>query len=94
MNTITAVAGVVEMLIEKAPDMWKATKYISPDLVVAATRKLSRKKINKHGNIEIILKIGKPNYDERAFIKVAQKAGEPFPIKKVQLRPVPVSKKR
>jgi hypothetical protein len=34
---------------------------------------------------EIVVTIGKPNYAERKFIELAKKAGEPFPIKKIQL---------
>lgn len=63
----------------------KATKYISPKEIVRATRKTYGKKI-RHGNIEIHLTIGRPNYAEREFIKLCQKAGEPFPIKKIQLK--------
>lgn len=63
----------------------KATKFIDEKFVIRATRKCFNKKICK-GDIEIILKIGKPNFEERIFIKNAKKAGEPFPIKKIQLK--------
>ena len=32
------------------------------------------------------LTCGKPNFAERAFVKKAVKAGEPFPVRKVQLK--------
>ena len=64
----------------------KATKYINPKFVIKAKRKVFNGKISKLGNIEIILTIGKPNFNERQFIKQAIKAGEPFPIKKIQLK--------
>lgn len=67
----------------------KATKYISPKEIVRAVRKSYRfngRKVIKGANMEITLTIGKPNYVEREFIKACQKAGEPFPIKKVQLK--------
>lgn len=64
----------------------RATKYESEKQVVTATRRLYGGKVNKRGNIEILLKIGRPNYAERKFITMAKKAGEPFPIKKVQVR--------
>jgi hypothetical protein len=63
----------------------KATKYINPKLIVRATRKLCHGRFDR-GNIEIILTFGRPNYIEREFIKLCQKAKEPFPIKKVQLK--------
>jgi len=64
----------------------KTTKYLSEGLVIKATRKLYNKKIYKSGNTEIILTIGKPNFDERKFIKQCLKAKEPFPIKKIQIK--------
>ena len=62
-------------------------KYISPTLTVKATRKLFNKKIDKRSRrIEILCTIGIPNYVEREFIKKAKMAGEPFPIKRIQIR--------
>jgi len=63
----------------------KATKYISPKLIIRAVRKCYHKKISK-GNIEISLTIGKPNWAEREFIKLCQKENKPFPIKDIQLK--------
>lgn len=63
----------------------RATKYISEKLIVRAVRRTYHRKIVK-GNIEILLTIGRPNWKEREFIKLAKKAGEPFPIKKVQVK--------
>lgn len=65
----------------------QATKYVSPTQTIKATR---RHKPNKRDlRVEFVLTIGRPNYKERAFIKTAKKAGEPFPIKKVQLKHYP-----
>ncbi len=65
----------------------KATKYISEKLTVKATRKLyGKKRRPSQKSLEVILTAGKPNYEERAFIKKLKKAGEPFPVKKVQLK--------
>lgn len=62
----------------------KATVYISPTETIKATR---RGKVNGRAKtMEILFTIGKPNYKEREFIKKCKKAGEPFPIKKVQLK--------
>lgn len=63
----------------------RATDYFSPKFIIRAVRKTYGKKIVK-GNIEIALTIGKPNYAEREFIKLCQKANEPFPVKKLQLK--------
>jgi hypothetical protein len=63
----------------------RATKYISPTLIVRATRTLYRKRIAR-GNVEILVTVGRPNYLEREFIKACKKSGEPFPVKKVQLK--------
>ena len=64
----------------------RTTKYVSEKLVIKATR---RGKYRKNGNVEIVLTIGRPNYIERKFIKCCKKAGEKFPIKKIQLKPYP-----
>lgn len=61
-----------------------AVKYISEKEVVRATRRLKPDKRNTRE--EVVLTIGKPNYAERAFVKLCKKAGEPFPVKKVQLK--------
>lgn len=82
---MNAVTHTVEMLLRQ--EAHRATKYLSEKEVVTATRKLFGNKIDKRDrNIEIILKIGRPNYIEREFIKQCKKAGEPFPVKKIQLK--------
>lgn len=68
-------------------DIIKATKFVSPKLIIRATRSRYRGRLTRKGdNIDITLTIGRPNYAEREFIKVCQKANEPFPLKKVQLK--------
>jgi hypothetical protein len=69
----------------------KATKFFSEKLTVKATRKLYGGKRptrfqQLHGIAEILFTIGRPNYEEREFIKKAKKAGEPFPIKKILIK--------
>jgi hypothetical protein len=90
-RTINAVNSVVSQLLKN--ECKRTTKFLSPNLVVAAQRIAYKNKIDKRGNIDIRLKIGKPNYLERVFIKQCKKAGEPFPIKNVQLKFFPVKKK-
>ena len=63
----------------------RATKYISEKEVVTATRKRYGGKVLR-GNAEIVFKVGKPNFKEREFIELCKKAGEPFPIKKIQIK--------
>jgi hypothetical protein len=62
----------------------KATKYLSPKEVVKATYRGKRDKRSRSHTILVTL--GSPNYEEREFITKAKKAGEPFPIKKIQLK--------
>lgn len=61
-------------------------------MIVRATRILYNGKASEQGNMEIRLTIGKPNYAEREFIKDCKKAGEPFPVERVQLMHVPVKR--
>lgn len=64
---------------------YRATKYVSPTLVVRATRSRLRDKIDKKW-MQVTLSICKPNYIDRELIKECKKAGEPFPVKKIQLK--------
>jgi hypothetical protein len=64
---------------------YKATKYLNDKLTIKATRKRYRGGV-VHKAIDIVFTVGKPNYEEREFIQRAKKAGEPFPIKKIQLK--------
>ena len=77
------VARVVETLLE-CPDLKQASVFLSPDTCIKATR--IYKYDGRKGNEDIRLTIGKPNYLARRFVKACQKAGEPFPIRKVQLK--------
>ena len=84
----TAVGNVVRVLIDSKS--YRATKYLSPKLVVNATRKLYGRKVeNERYGIDVILTIGRPNYRQRKFIKQCVKAGEPFPVKKIHLQQPP-----
>lgn len=68
---------------------YRATKYVSPRRVISATRRRFNKKIVLNDKCpEISVRVGQPNYAEREFIKRALGAGEPFPIKKIQLKHV------
>ena len=63
----------------------QATKYLTPQLTVKATRQ--RKPDHRSTGDTILLTIGRPNYLERRFVKLCRKAGESvWPVRKVQLR--------
>lgn len=81
-----AVGKVVFTLIKSRAR--RAAKYISPGMVVRASRKVFRGKIepDSWNHVEVILTIGRPNHRQRQFIKLCQKAGEEFPVKKIQLQ--------
>lgn len=65
----------------------KATQYLTPKLIIRATRRLFNKTIDKRDpSFDFVMTVGRPNYAERDFIKKCQQVGEPFPIKKVQLK--------
>lgn len=81
------IGRVVRTLIE-TPGAHKVTAYLSPNQTVKATQivfcgKLPRKNARR---ADIRVTIGDPNHAERAFIKAARAAGEPFPIKKLQIK--------
>lgn len=80
--TRKAVVQLFECLTEGGYK--KATKYFSPHLVLKATRRGNPRKNERI--TEILFTFGRPNYAERAFIKKCIKSGEPFPVKKIQLK--------
>jgi hypothetical protein len=62
----------------------KATKYLSPKLVIKATRRDRPSK--RERSVSVVVTIGIPNYRERDFIKKCQRAGESFPVKRIQFQ--------
>jgi hypothetical protein len=84
VTTITrAVFGqLAEMVLEGG--VRKATKYLSPKLTIKAARRFKLSK--RDSRRELVFTIGVPNYAERVFIKARQKAGEPFPVKRIQIQ--------
>lgn len=61
----------------------RATFYQHPRQIVRATRRWKPRKGER--TVELLMTFGKPNYRERRFISACQKAGEPFPVRKLQL---------
>lgn len=80
-----AFSDLAEIILEGGAR--QATKYISESQVVTATRRLFGGKISKRETrVEILFKVGLPNYRERQFVKDCKKSGEKFPIKKIQIK--------
>ena len=79
-----ASASTIQALLEL--NAKKAIKFLSPHLVVKATRQ--GRWTERDSRQTCLVTFGRPNYAERQFVKRAQRAGEPFPVKKIQLKPV------
>ena len=75
----SAISRVVLACLEVGAK--QATIYLSPKLVIKATFR-SCAKTHK----EIVVSFGKPNHEERQFIKKCKIVKEPFPVKKMQLK--------
>jgi hypothetical protein len=69
----------------------RATRFVAPDFTVAVARAFRPDARSRR--ITLFLSIGRPNYAERLFIRRCQRAGEPFPVKKVQLKFFPLKKR-
>jgi len=83
---MSAVSQAVEALIRSGSR--RAVKYLDPKTVVSVCRR--SKYSTRDFRSDFVLKIGRPNYLERKFIKLCKAAGESFPVRKVQLQPWPV----
>jgi hypothetical protein len=78
-------------VLNSDPKIRTATKYVGPKSVIRLTRRVKYRKNNRRN--EFVLTIGQPNYLEAKFVKLCVKAGEPFPVKKIQFKYYPVKKK-
>lgn len=78
-----APAKVVEALLSNI-GVRQAVAYVAPNFVVKATRQ--RKPTKRTRSETFLLTVGVPAYLEKRFIKACLKAGEPFPVRKVQLK--------
>lgn len=77
-----SLAKIVELVL--CDGAKKATRYYAENYTVKATLKGKPRKNERQR--EILLTIGRPNYAERDFISKCKKAGEPFPVRKVQIK--------
>lgn len=78
-----ASTKVVEALLSNI-GLRQAIVYVAPNFVVKATRQ--SKPTLRTRSETFLVTVGRPAYLERRFIKTCLKAGEPFPVKKVQLK--------
>lgn len=90
MDTGKALSQCFSVL-SKTPDAWKVVKYLSPKetVVVARRRFAGRRRPHEY----LVVSIGPPNYESREFIKTCKAAGEPFPVKRVQIKRMPKRRK-
>lgn len=87
--------ALIHALLETAA--YQAVKYLSPSLVARATRSVSmkeRKLYSRETRANFNVTVGVPNYRERLFIKDCRKAGEPFPVARIQLREIPLAREK
>lgn len=87
-----AINNVMAEMLYDAGVVRSVVKYVDPKTVVRATRR--HKPDRRNSRTEFVLTIGAPNYLERKFVKLCVKAGEPFPVKKVQYKFYPAKKAR
>lgn len=85
------IAAVTKALVDT--ETYQAVKYVSEKFVVRATKpryRHQKKQWDKRDNrVSLIVTFGAPNYLERAFIANCKRAGEPLPVRKIQLRDFP-----
>lgn len=88
MTTIDrAIAKTIRAVLKSGARV--GTTYVSATQTVRVSRRTmaySGTKKFSRGTIELAVTVGKPNYTQRNFIKACRKAGEPFPVRKVQLK--------
>ena len=68
-------------------DCKTAIKIIDEKTIVKATYR--HKPNNRNSREEMVVTMGAPDYLTAKFIKRCKKAGEPFPVKKIQFRAWP-----
>jgi len=82
VTDLTRVIGQLVATVAEEP-IKRATKYVSTNLVIKATNVHSRESKSR----QIVVSIGPPNVREQEFIKQCKTVGEPFPVRKVQIKP-------
>ena len=86
-------AGITKMAQDKkaVKKLSKEAEFIAaPNMIVRATE--MRKPTGGSVTRTFVVTYGRPNFRERAFIRLCQKAGEPFPVFKLRLKSWPAKK--
>jgi len=86
MKAHDEIAKIFKFLLA-TDDAQRATFYRDPKFTIKATRTAKPRANCRYESF--IVTVGQPNYAERKFIKDCQKAGEPFPVRDVQLKAFP-----
>lgn len=87
-NSLTGIGNL--FMVMNDCRVYRATRYIADDLTVKVTRR--HRPRARARQEEFVVTFGKPNYAERAFIRKCKLAGEPFPVRKIQLKFYPQKK--
>ena len=82
---MSAFSSVVEVLLRS--ESRSVTKFLAADCVVRATH--THRPDKRSRSTSLVVTFGKPNYREREFVKACRVAGEPFPVRKIQMRAWP-----
>ena len=84
MNVTRSAVSRAVMSVLECRDLRRATVYLDAKTTVKCTRRC-RLYGRDHAQT-VIVTVGRPNYAERKFTNLCKKAGEPFPVKKIQLK--------
>ena len=79
-----AIIGSVIAAVLDNPKVRTATKLMAPNVVVRASRYTRHD--GRARRIDLRVTMGRPNYATRALIARMEEAGEPFPVRKIQLK--------
>lgn len=82
---------IIEALMLQ-PEMRSAVYYESPKQTITVTRRHSHK--GRVTRREFVVTVGAPNYLAAKFIKLCKAAKEPFPVKRIQFKPLIKKKKK
>ena len=83
------LAAMIAAFIDR--NVRTATKYVSPGYTMRLS--LVRPPDRRAKSRTFSLTLGTPNYAGREFVKACKRAGEPFPVEKVQLKFWPKKRK-
>jgi len=85
-----AALSHVVLALARLPLVRRVTRFVSPTLVVRATRQF--KHDPRATRETFLVTYGVPNYRERLDIKLFKKACEPFPVRRLRFDHWPVKR--